>query len=60
MTTILERLRTNRQGVDYSTAGLMEEAAREIERLLDECDALRQANQYLGVYTPSADWPDDA
>lgn len=60
MTTILERLRTNRHGVDYSTAALMEEAAREIERLLDECDALRQANQYLGVYTPSANWPDDA
>jgi hypothetical protein len=60
MASLVDRLRLNRNAVDYSTAAIMEEAAREIERLLDECDALRQANQYLGVYTPSTDWPDDA
>ena len=59
MTTIIERLRNRRNGVDYSTATLLEEAAREIERLVDECETYRQAAEYLGG-TSSANWPDDA
>lgn len=59
MTTILERLRTNRHGVDYSVATLLEEAAREIERLVEECDTYRQAAQYLGGTSSSIEWADD-
>jgi len=33
MATIIERLRNRQPTVDYSTATLLEEAAREIERL---------------------------
>jgi len=58
MTTILERLRKNRHGVDYSIATLLEEAAREIERLIEECDTFRQAAQYLDGNS-TANWADD-
>jgi hypothetical protein len=59
MTTIIERLRNRRATVDYSTATLLEEAAREIERLADERETYRQAAEYLRGDS-SANWPDDA
>jgi hypothetical protein len=59
MTTIIERLRNRRTTVDYSTATLLEEAAREIERLADERETYRQAAEYLKGDS-SANWPDDA
>jgi hypothetical protein len=59
MATIIERLRNRQPTVDYSTATLLEEAAREIERLRDDCETFRQAAEYLGGNS-SANWPDDA
>ena len=56
---ITERLRMVRHTVDYSTATLLEEAAREIERLEDERETFRQAAEYLDGNS-SANWPDDA
>lgn len=60
MTTIVERLRARtRFDTGDGTAELLEEAAREIERLIVDLDEARQRLACGSAYS-SNDWPDDA
>lgn len=59
MTGIVERLRQQRHFVADGLPELLEDAAREIERLRDERETYRQASEYLGVGSPSVSWSDD-
>lgn len=61
MASLIERLRQVRlatTGCDHAL--LCEEAAREIERLMEKAETYRQESEYLGGATyKSADWSDD-
>lgn len=59
MSTILERLRSRQRTARDGIAELLEEAAREIERLRIENSDLQQQMNVERVYS-SSDWPNDA
>ena len=59
MSTILERLRLRQHTARDGLAELLEEAAREIERLRIENSDLQQRLNVERAYS-SSDWPNDA
>lgn len=52
MTGLIAKLRETQLDRDHSTASLLEEAAVEIERLVEEVDLYREACNYLSLGQP--------